>query len=620
MLEVAKTLLTDLGLGTEALFDSRLSELAEKGTVDPRMKEALRVWAQLSESELAGADHLRASHRLGETLDLLLACEKTSDRRRIGSYYTPVTVARTLIARARAQHDDVLGTMPLVCDPACGGGAFLLEAASQLAERAKKNTSSQGRAEIVDRIYGVDSSALAVAVAEVALWIFVGDASRSLVPDGHFKCADALFGKCFAEQPIHSKALGAARLFHFNEEFEQVFSGPAQGFDWIVGNPPWVAFQGRATQKISPETRSFYRRHYKAFRGYPTLHGLFIERATLLAPRGVITLLVPSSVSDLEGYRFARRVVDTGHQVSEPLLEFGQDAFEGVVQPCVGLVAAARAVPSTDPSSRPWLLHERARADSEPASVAAPEFLSRFAEMEKLPPSCFREMGFQSNRIVAAELFLRADQGDEKYTEPLLEGRNVAEFSQRPARLFLAPDQEVLSRTRCRLRPAEDYQRVDFVVRQTAAFTIAAAHQGGRFRNSLIAGFAADDLSAPFLIALLNSALFRAIHLSQQRDARQVTFPQVKLSHLRRLPRPPRSERLRPAVEAIANEAHQREGLDASQREVLDQAVFEMFGLSVEQRGQVKEYLSAIAPAALRPSITPASRSTRNGDSQPVFP
>src|SRR5690606_16176287 len=78
--------------------------------------------------------------------------------------------------------------------------------------------------------------------------------------------------------------------FNVAAAFPAVFSSGAEGFDWIVGNPPWVAFQGRATQPIEKELRAFYRARYAAFTGYPTTQGMFAERAAELAPHGVISL------------------------------------------------------------------------------------------------------------------------------------------------------------------------------------------------------------------------------------------------------------------------------------------------------------------------------------------
>src|SRR5690606_38126881 len=192
---------------------------------------------------------------------------------------------------------------------------------------------------------------------------------------------DALLGTVTTGQIWDTSALVRVepdvRVVSYPEVFPERFGASApQGFDWIVGNPPWVAFQGRATQRISPERRAFCRQHYRAFSGYPTLHGMFIGRAAELAPHGRVTLLVPSSVSDLEGYRGARAALRKTHDLDEPMPEFGQDAFEGVVQPCFGLIARGRArpsVPDENELARPWILTERTHASSAIADFPPPE-------------------------------------------------------------------------------------------------------------------------------------------------------------------------------------------------------------------------------------------------------
>src|SRR5690606_9180321 len=90
---------------------------------------------------------------------------------------------------------------------------------------------------------------------------------------------------------------------------------------------------------------------------------------------------------------------------------------------------------------------------------------------------------------------------------------------------------------------------------QTAPVPIAALHGGLAFRNSLLGGFASAHLSARLLVALLNSSLYRALHLAGQRDARQAAFPQVKVGHLRALPLPPRDEAIWASLEQLTQTA-----------------------------------------------------------------
>lgn len=588
-------------VGEHRLPDALIAKASDFAMVPPALDER--------EGDL----HLRAAHRIGEVLDLLLAVERGGERRKLGSYYTPPTVARSVIETTLSDWElpDASLGLPAVCDPACGGGAFLLEAAFGLEQRFLSQTQEKDaphlRTRIVENLWGLDLSELAIATVQVALAIFARLETSFIDLERRFVVGDALVGSVFGEacEGIEILAEEEGGRVDYHQTFPSLFSGDApSGFAWLVGNPPWVAFQGRATQKITVRRREYYRRNFRAFRGYPTLHGLFVERATQLAAGGRISLLIPSSVSDLEGYESTRSVLRQGHQPQEPLVEFGQDAFVGVVQPCFGLVAKPTdEATSPGDSSRPWKLSERTRMGSATAPISVPSVLQSLSELALLPHETFREMGFQSNRIVAQELFHRGEAPLENFCVPLLEGRRVAEFQERSPGLFLHPEQQTLRQTGCRLRSPEVYESVQVVVRQTAAFTIAARHEGAAFRNSLIAAFSTEAADTTLLLGLLNSALFRALHLSRQRDARQAAFPQVKLSHLRSLPCPPDDDHQREMVRVVSKEASRRGGLTEQSRRSLDDAVFSLFGFSAEQALEVRNYLSELSPAALRPSL-----------------
>lgn len=595
LLELARRFCDLLGFEKTRLGESRLANLSGDFACPLECARLVPEYAELVGTDLP----LQAARLLGQTLDLLQASETGRERKKTGSYFTPSAVAEDLLGRALRDSTSLDASRPLtVCDPACGGGAFLVEAARLLSER------SGARSSICSRIYGTDLSEVALATTEMALWFLAGDDKAPVGDPKRFAVGDALWGASFTRDSVDDESLigteGSALRLDFPVRFPDI---SPRGFDWVVGNPPWVAFQGRATQKISTERRSFYRARYAAFSGYPTLHGLFIQRAAELAPNGCVTLLVPSSVSDLDGYKETRRILRTSHTARVPLPEYGQDAFEGVVQPCFGLIAD----PGTDgvhPADAVWPLQEKTHAESKMVMTPPPTALRLVESLPLLPRETFGEVGFQSNRIVGTKLFYRGEGPPEQFSVPLLEGRNVAEFVERTPRLFLWPDQETLRQTKCRLKSAESYQAVTLVVRQTAAYTIAARHDGVRFRNSLIGAFETESVGADLLLGLLNSVLFRALHVARQRDARQATFPQVKIAHLRRLPMPPADRGLRESVEEVSRLGSRMGGLDAALRVQLDRAVFDLFSIPASDREPIAEFLASVAPAAVRPSRT----------------
>jgi SAM-dependent methyltransferase len=526
----------------------------------------------------------------GQLYECLLAARpaagESSLRKRTGSYYTPEALTRVVATRAFDALDALHGAAGLalrrmrILDPALGAGAFLVQAGRQLAER-----SGRALADVVQsELFGVDVSPLAVAVAEASLWL-LADASGLTLKDAGARLheGDALCTEA------------AARLLGIRGvSYERLASGHAD-FDLVLGNPPWVAFAGRATQPLAPELREHYRRTFRAFQGYPTLHALFVELGARLAPRGVIGLLVPSPVADLDGYRHMRAALSASHAVEEPLLELGQDAFEGVTQPCFALVASPRKAPA-EQAERPFVLSERSRATSAAAELSSPPALERLGALPRLPAELFGEMGLQTNSAVSKQLLFRGAAPPTEYSYALLEGRNVAEFQQSAPRLFLKPDRTLLAQHRCRVREVSEYGRVKLVVRQTAAITIASAHTGTPFRNSLLAGFELPEFPFALTLGLLNSSLYRALHLAARRDARQGVFPQVKVAHLRALPAPPVSGgRARVAELALRASAA---GLTRELRRALDAAVFELFDVAPPDSREITAFVVARSPRA----------------------
>jgi predicted RNA methylase len=164
---------------------------------------------------------------LGRLHEQLLA---RGERKGRGAFYTPPAVADELVAWAVRDLDD-----PVVCDPACGGGAFLLAAA-----RAG-----------VRRLTGIDVDPLAVAVCEATLWL--AGATAELVE------ADSLVDPW--PEPV----------------------------DVVVGNPPFLSQLGSAT------ARSRARAAAIGASGYVDDAVLFLSLAARRARRRV-ALLQPESV------------------------------------------------------------------------------------------------------------------------------------------------------------------------------------------------------------------------------------------------------------------------------------------------------------------------------------
>ncbi|MFW5739950.1 MAG: Eco57I restriction-modification methylase domain-containing protein, partial [Myxococcota bacterium] len=203
----------------------------------------------------------------------------------------------------------------------------------------------------------------------------------------------AKLGEELAKAPVLEAREPRSHAFHWPLEFPEVFAPRSGGFDAAVGNPPWVAFAGRAAQPLEKGTRGYYLHVSDAFRGYRTLQGLFVHRcASMLRPGGRLGLVVPTSMSDLAGYAPVRGVHDALCEVDGELPDFGE-AFDGVFQPSMALLSTRReeAVRCNGEASA-WLV----RRDD--LAGWARGVLERMARLPAMPAGAFAERGFQSTR------------------------------------------------------------------------------------------------------------------------------------------------------------------------------------------------------------------------------
>lgn len=122
--------------------------------------------------------------------------QPTDERRRSGSHYTPRSLTEPIVRHALEPAFERIGVdaspeavLSLkVCDPACGSGAFLVEACRQLGARleqawdlhkAEKPTIPDDEDEVVHArrlvaqrcLYGVDRNPMAVDLARLSLWL-----------------------------------------------------------------------------------------------------------------------------------------------------------------------------------------------------------------------------------------------------------------------------------------------------------------------------------------------------------------------------------------------------------------------------------------------------------------
>ncbi|HED64012.1 MAG TPA: hypothetical protein ENJ09_00495 [Planctomycetes bacterium] len=319
-----------------------------------------------------------------------------------------------------------------------------------------------------------------------------------------------------AERRLAEHGAGAARIL-----CADALAGEVRwpGGTSILANPPWVSFSGR--HAATPPTA------LPSLNGpWPSLHGAFLVAISkhVSNERTKAAVLLPSSLCELERYGGVRRQVTAQARVISPPRELGESAFPGVVEPATLLLLGPRT--SNDPASpAPW------------STTRGSELLSALAAHPRLPPDCFGDIGVHTGNA-SAQLLLPPESRSPAAL-PIREGRDLVAFHLSPARRRIRTDLERTPERRFRIPPLERHQAIPILVRQTARHPIAALHTDpGLFRNSLLAVRPPPDLDPAFVVAVLNGTVARSAHRLSFLDARQRTFPQVKVAHLRAVPFP----------------------------------------------------------------------------------
>lgn len=198
----------------------------------------------------------------------------------------PPENAATRQLRLLDDYEDALGNLRVI-DPACGSGAFLIQALQfLLAERraiAQERARIVGTASLFDddasareilarSLYGVDINPESVEITQLALWLHTASPGKPLGHlDAHIRCGNSLVGPDFADfwQRKHPDSLFANRseqdvedvnAFDWVAAFPEVLDAnlpdEIRGFDCVIGNPPYVKLQH--FRKLKADQSEYY--------------------------------------------------------------------------------------------------------------------------------------------------------------------------------------------------------------------------------------------------------------------------------------------------------------------------------------------------------------------------
>jgi len=175
-----------------------------------------------------------------------------------------------------------------ICDPACGSGAFLNQALDFLIKEHRYIDELKAKVLggglilsdientiLENNIYGVDLNEESVEIAKLSLWLRTAQPRRKLNDlSNNIKCGNSL---------IDSKTVAGDKAFNWQQEFPQIFNPSLrggttkqsadvkQGFDVIIGNPPYVRAE------LLTNYLGYFEKNYSVYHSASDLFAYFYE-------------------------------------------------------------------------------------------------------------------------------------------------------------------------------------------------------------------------------------------------------------------------------------------------------------------------------------------------------
>jgi type I restriction-modification system DNA methylase subunit len=211
------------------------------------------------------------------------------ERKRLGEFYTPEDVIDYILdAVGYTSESEIEGKKLL--DPACGSGGFLVRATNIFVEKLKSHgfDAETILRKLQESIYGFDINPFACHLAETNLFfqvIYLIHQAKKNNPDFVMEKFN-IYQTDSLRIPEEKREL---RLFH-GEISEYLIDTDVvkriklkqgefkDGFDFVVGNPPYVSYGLRGAQKMTKEQADYLRKYYPKSAEYKiSLYAIFMD-------------------------------------------------------------------------------------------------------------------------------------------------------------------------------------------------------------------------------------------------------------------------------------------------------------------------------------------------------
>ncbi len=301
-----------------------------------------------------------------------------------GDYVLPQTV------RDHARELDVALATIRLCDPAIGSGAFPVGMLHEIVQARQALGTYLGNPNrppyplkwhaIQESIYGVDIDAGAVEIAKLRLWLsLVVDEENydniQPLPNLDYKivCGNSLLKveknlfnnhlfvkldklqRLYFEETHRQEKLklhvqidqlielitGDRTTFDFDIYFHEIFD-LNNGFDVVIGNPPWLSLKGKHRQVGSFELYKQLAKLYELNSYSPNLYEVFLQRGVgLLRKQGVLAYIIPDRLGFNQHSLYLRKFLLQNTRICEIVYKWN---FPQVIADTMTLIVQNRCL------------------------------------------------------------------------------------------------------------------------------------------------------------------------------------------------------------------------------------------------------------------------------------
>ncbi len=599
--------------------------------------------------------------------------EKPEVRKAGGVYYTPQYIVEYIVQNTigkltEGKTPEQVSNLTIV-DPACGSGSFLLGAYdylmkwhllyykpefTELSEKAANGnlyntkqrqdfikqrnklpltpegflTTALKKQILLNNIYGVDIDTQAVEVTKLSLLLkcMEGETASSINAEMHFgeralptldsniKSGNSLIDLDFYDTQIDFGEDKKIKPFNWQQAFANVFKN--EGFDVVIGNPPYVMLQILETREVfNYALEKFNSAKYKI-----DTYQLFIEQSIkLLKKGGLLGFITPNTfLNNIHAQPLRRYILD--NVIIKEILLFNYSVFlSASVDTCVFTfekgIATKRSALIIKQSNNPFEVREISQAKqlafeesnrnnfnlsvSERDTVVLSKIISASKPLSTFCSAYFGIQTFEREKYVSTEK-------KNKNYEPVIDGGNIDSYRLKPPKEFV---NYIPSSIKSGGNEAI-YRQDRICIRQIGAYPIATYVPANIFTLNTVYNVYLKEkglANLKFILGIINSKV-TAFYWRKTNSDEKKTFPKIKKEAILSIQIPEIKEDIQKkladeiiqSVNSMLSLHQQKQATSLPEKiellnqriaytdEKINKLVYELYGLSEEEIGIVE--------------------------------